>query len=398
MFDTSPPPPTSPISPSFISILYSATIYAFLLFFFKFRDLIPDRRRLYLACVVGLVYFFIITSLVKVDTIPPTNFFVFLMISVVVIAFFSAFGQSGIFQILSRIPPVFTAHQMNGQGVAAVVVSLTNIATIWAYPPGDSGSDEETTLAAFIYFIVATGVMVMALVLTIVLFRMRLYQYYVYLHEEGKQLQEKDKTIAEAVGDAPTVAPPYSETFRQIWPLVLATMATYMVTLSLFPAIVSNISPVEVESSSRIFHDLFVPFNFLVFSVGDFLGRWIVARWTIISPRWLLPASLVRVVFYPLIILSNVIFYDSSGNPIEPRIPSVLASDPLTWVVIFLLAFTNGQFATLGMMYSTSEVTEAHKVRASTLSVLGLYTGLLVGSLLSFLIRGVMCQCNPFVS
>lgn len=366
-----------------------------MLFFIRFRNFLSARTRVHLALAVGLVHFLLITFLVKVDTIPATNFFVFLMISVVIIAFYSGFTQSGLFLILAKIPAVFTVHLLNGQGFSGVLVSLSNVFIIWLFPPPDdpAGEERQVILSSFVYFAVASVFIALALVLFFVLHQMRLFKSYLFIHQEAVQLQDKDH---DELGAA--TAPSFRDTLKLVWPLMAAVCLTATITLSLFPTLVASIYPVTTDNPNRIFHDLFLPFTFLLYSLGDVAGRWAVTWLRVVPSRWLLPVSFARVVFYPLLILSNVLFFDSTGNPVENRVPGLLASDGLLWAIVLLLGLTNGYFLTLGMMYTPAGVPENHKERASTLAVFSLYAGLLGGSLLSFLIRGLMCFCNPFLS
>ena len=73
--------------------------------------------------------------------------------------------------------------------------------------------------------------------------------------------------------------------------------------------------------------------------------------------------------------------------------------------MLILLAFgwSNGYISTLGMIASASvEHNPRLKGRredvdiASTVANFCLMVGLSVGSLISFAVRGVLCQCNPF--
>jgi equilibrative nucleoside transporter 1/2/3 len=62
-----------------------------------------------------------------------------------------------------------------------------------------------------------------------------------------------------------------------------------------------------------------------------------------------------------------------------------------------LLSVSNGYVASLEMMNGPSLVPDGQQSRAGTIMAFFLVLGLVVGSVSSFGVRAIACQCNPFV-
>ena len=76
----------------------------------------------------------------------------------------------------------------------------------------------------------------------------------------------------------------------------------------------------------------------------------------------------------------------------------LLKNDAFPAILTLLIGLSNGYCATLAMMYGPAAVNEKDSGTAGMLMAFALDVGLTTGSLLSFGIRGALCQCNPFVS
>ena len=157
---------------------------------------------------------------------------------------------------------------------------------------------------------------------------------------------------------------------------------TFTVTLSLFPSWVSQLrSSHECQSHFRLFNDLYVPANFVLFNVGDLLGRIMsekvpVGRISHMSLKLNLVA-ISRVIFLPLLLLC--VNENSSGRKeIESDIYSIL--------VLFVFAFTNGILVSCSFMHGPHLVshTTGMQERASEMLTFAVFFGLLSGSMLSF--------------
>lgn len=153
-----------------------------------------------------------------------------------------------------------------------------------------------------------------------------------------------------------------------------ATFFTFMVTLSVFPGITSQIvsSRQCLRGRARFFAtDVFVLFSFVSFNTFDFLGRIATGARVVIPLDWLPAASMIRLIFVPLFLVCRL---PSS------RLPEWLSADRYPLILMPLFAFTNGYVGSLSMMAGSQ-----HGPWEGTAMVLFLNTGLLAGSSLSFL-------------
>ena len=73
-------------------------------------------------------------------------------------------------------------------------------------------------------------------------------------------------------------------------------------------------------------------------------------------------------------------------------------TDAFPLVVMLIFAVSNGWLTTCAFMHAPSDVAPTERKRAGTLMVMFLNAGLTCGSLLSFAVKGLTCNCNPFVS
>jgi solute carrier family 29 (equilibrative nucleoside transporter), member 1/2/3 len=165
---------------------------------------------------------------------------------------------------------------------------------------------------------------------------------------------------------------------------------------SVFPPITVSVLPMDPATNRLIFSSL----HFFVFNLGDFSGR-LVCSWPpliIWSGRHLVVLSLLRTLFIPVFLLCNV------QSPLSPDVHQpVISSDWMFMLILFAFGWSNGYVSTLGMIASASlEHNPRLKGRredvdvAATVASFCLVGGLSVGSLISFAVSGVLCQCNPF--
>ncbi|CAE6506200.1 unnamed protein product [Rhizoctonia solani] len=176
----------------------------------------------------------------------------------------------------------------------------------------------------------------------------------------------------------------------------LAVGFCFAVTLSVFPPITAYVAP---TSSSMFTPTIFTSFHFLVYNVGDYLGRFICAYPTF--QFWkrsqLATYSFARVLFIPLILMCNV---RAPGMGLDET--PLFNSDFMFFVFVFLLGLTNGHCCGLCMMAAPS--TEHNgRIRteqidtAAMIAQFSLVGGLASGSAASFAVRRMICKCNPFL-
>ena len=377
--------------------------------------------RILAALAVTTVAFIVITSLVYVDGIAPGVYFAIAMVAIVACGIATGLFQNGMFALSSHFAPNYTGAVMTGQGLAGTVVSLAQILTLLA-----GGDNDE--LSALLYFLVTLILLVACLGGYMLLQRLPFFRYY-YRHPGGGADEGDEAGAGNADGGAGGVGSPadsslaarkeplrspasgdldddfdpllkhagpsYAEVFRQLWPTGLGVLYVFVVTLSLFPSIVGNVLPLTEGSSSRLFDPneaYFVSFAFLLFNVSDLAGRW-MAEWRRFIPyRFLLPASLLRTVFFPLLLLSNI----DPGATGGVSLPLIIPFDWLYFAVLLLFGFTNGYIASSCMIMGPQHLLPEHREKGGVVMVNCLVWGLFVGSMLSFGLLGILCRCNSF--
>jgi len=178
----------------------------------------------------------------------------------------------------------------------------------------------------------------------------------------------------------------------------IAVAYVFVVTLSVFPTITISIAP----TNPAIHPLLFTSFHFLVFNVGDWFGRYLCSfsRLLIWCARRILLLSLARTLFIPLFLACNL-HRDSSS----PSTPPLINSDVFYMLLLFAFGVTNGYVSSLCQIAAPSlEHNPRLKGRKEDVDLAAPITsfcvvgGLVIGSILSFIVRAIVCACNPFSS
>ena len=177
----------------------------------------------------------------------------------------------------------------------------------------------------------------------------------------------------------------------------LSVGVTFAMTLMVFPAVTSAIcsvrnparqSPCDPHpAAGRVFGDLWVPAIFLLFNVGDLLGRLLANAWPSKPPSGVavLVASLARLALFPPLLLCNVV------TPHKWALPHVFMSDLWPVVLVSALAVTNGHLGSTAMMYGPALVPLAERAEEGSKMSLALTCGLTLGCFMSMAV-GVILQ------
>ncbi|KAF8567434.1 hypothetical protein P879_03428 [Paragonimus westermani] len=137
----------------------------------------------------------------------------------------------------------------------------------------------------------------------------------------------------------------YVSCLAECWPHCLSVWCVFFCSLSVFPAILSMVRPVDPNYfiSPVWFTDVTC---FLFFNLFAMIGC-IVCNWVQFpGPRYLwIPVWFRALVFIPFFLFCNFGFA-------EPKLPVLVANDHVYVLGIILFSFTNGYFASLAMMYA----------------------------------------------
>lgn len=173
--------------------------------------------------------------------------------------------------------------------------------------------------------------------------------------------------------------------WKQVQEPVICIFLTFFVTLSLFPGLTSALYSVRrCHSQYRIFNDLYVPFGFVLFNIGDLSGRLLFSRFSLTGVRnlstKLVVASCLRCVFFPLLFICN------GGNHIHGDSSWRVPSDLYSCLVQLSLAVSNGYLLSAAFALAPSLVPQdvRKQEHMSKLLSAAVAFGLFFGSLLSF--------------
>ncbi|KAF9344388.1 hypothetical protein BGX34_005738 [Mortierella sp. NVP85] len=187
---------------------------------------------------------------------------------------------------------------------------------------------------------------------------------------------------------------------RKAHPLVVLYVSITLVfalTLSLFPSLTGLVESTNTEEHrSRLTGDLFVPFHFLMYNIGDWAGKalpsivWFAPNTTHPTRRQQLRylfSALGRFIFIPIFLTSNL------PIPADKRLfPLLIHRDEVWFFLVFLFALSNGYLGSIVMMVGPSCVLGGEKkARAGVRLGFWLTTGLALGSVASFGVRKLMC-------
>lgn len=158
---------------------------------------------------------------------------------------------------------------------------------------------------------------------------------------------------------------------------------TFSITLSIFPSWVSELkSSHECENRYRLDNDLYVPLSFVVFNIGDLLGRLLsgyipVHRIRYLSQK-LVAGALLRTLFLPGFLMCSTTIGSESNM--------VIRNDFFSLSVQLLFAISNGILISTSFMWFSRLVgtDSTLQKRASEIMTFSLSFGLLSGSFLAF--------------
>lgn len=346
-------------------------------------------KRISTSLLLNIVVFAIlsVSTLFRVDAGP---YFGFLLVAIFFASFSTGLIQNGLFSFSSGFGrSEYTQAIMTGQAVAGVLPPLAQIISVAAVPAkkaGDPDTADVSPTSALIYFLTATGISILALLAFFYLLTRKGHSQSI----RGVAKATSDETSeADALtgnvhiagtqedpdpNERPTVA--LSTLFLKMPFLALAVFVCFAVTM-IFPVFTASITSVSGIDSA-----IFIPTAFLIWNVGDLLGR-LSTLWKPISlthyPFALFCIAMTRLLFIPLYFLCNI-----KGKG------ATISSDFFyLFIVQFLFGLSNGYLGSECMMGSGDWVLPEEREAAGGFMGLMLVGGLTVGSLLSFLLGDI---------
>lgn len=308
------------------------------------------------SLVLSLATMVIITLFTFIDTDSwQFAFFVITMILIAILNVCVAVLQGSSYGLAGLFPASCMSGMLSGQAISGIFSSLARIISLLV--------GEEPVVSGLVFFVIADVFLVVSIVGYVYMTRMN-YYHLVKAEAEGKEQ-------AEYKSDTQT----YISVLKKVWLMGTTLGGTLFITLMIYPAVVVYVTSVYPES--RWTEEFFQPtVTFLLFNVGDTLGREITRWWRWPGARgWQLHVfGAARLVFLPLLMLCH-------GE--NKTFPTLLDHDAYYIVLMFFFAFTNGYVGTLTMIYYPSlvEPNELEVGGAIMAAMMGI--GMVVGSLLS---------------
>ncbi|THV05387.1 hypothetical protein K435DRAFT_104157 [Dendrothele bispora CBS 962.96] len=404
----------SPLKSTFNS--YLSTTFTAANFIFLARATATSKQlspsRVTTVSLLALAGLNLLLTLSTTIALSPGLFFAFVILNGIAQASFGSYLQNSIMAVASLFGHTAVQPLLSGQAAVAVAVSTVQVLSATAAvgretsrnedSPPDDGKAEERS--AFIFFGLSTLFLLFSAVAQWYLVSMPEYQQVAGSLEPGKRIGRDHGTADE--NRALVSSGRASDERARIWEVAkknvsfeISVAYVFVVTLAVFPPITATIQP----TSPNVHPLLFTSIHFLMFGLGDFVGRSLcsIPKLLIWSSRKLLTMSLARTAFIVLFLLCNVQRPSSSPIPVAP----IISSDFLFMFILFAFGVSNGYVSTMALI-SASSLEHNHRLKgrvelvdvAATVSQFCLVGGLVLGSIASFPVRGAVCACNPFTN
>ncbi|GAA5880736.1 hypothetical protein JCM16303_004332 [Sporobolomyces ruberrimus] len=392
-------------------------------------------RRISISIIVMAVTLILAIITTKIQAIPSTLFFCFLITSAVVLSASASYLQNAVVALSAAFGPSYLACILSGQGGIGFAVAMIQLVSAWTAAKANLPKSVSAPTAfalqfdmspnpnvqasiqllespvppaavrqtAFSFFLTIGIFAVISWFCYAILIRLPLYRLVIrseFDEDAQRQAQTSDSTSTtssrgKGSKDVPTASLRVVE--KKVRKLGIAMFLVFGITLSVFPSITSSILSVKTGQPDAALlqqPELFVPLGFAVFAAGDWFGRILPQFESLAWTNWkgLMACSVARFAFIPLFLMCN---QQAGGGE-----HTIINSDIAYIVIMFIFSSSNGYISTLIMLASVVEPSlETDEVDiAATCLAFYLTAGLAGGSLISFAVRGAVCGCNPFIS
>jgi solute carrier family 29 (equilibrative nucleoside transporter), member 1/2/3 len=158
-------------------------------------------------------------------------------------------------------------------GAAVSIAQLISSSVVAGSNSSDSLDSDQSRRAAFIFYIIGLTFALTVFACHAGLHRLSFYKLVMKSHER-KSKEEKNRR--DSIMSLSQTDVTIWKVLKKIWIYSLSILLVFSITFSLFPAITSSIHSIrkEIPKSQEFFQDdLFIPFSFMIFNVGDWIGR-----------------------------------------------------------------------------------------------------------------------------
>lgn len=362
----------------------------------------------FISILINTIVFGILAVTVETQ-IGGSGYFWFIMALIVLTGATTSFFQNSVFSEASQLPPMYMQAVLrylefrllvigmilidwnSGQGIAGVIVAVSSILSALAGNTNDTPDESSISRSAFLYFLSAFLITAAALVGRIVVVRLPFYRR--QMNARNEVIRVEEEILEEQQHPVDRAPVNIMSIVRKSSGLIFTVGYIFIITLMLFPSVTALIKSVRRPESNvskkggRFFDDdIFVAFHFLLFNVGDWVGRMmpVSSIFQIFQVKYLVLLSTLRSVFIPLFLVCNVIVSE------QRRLPVLINSDFVYFILIWIFAVSNGWICSLAMMAAPQleSIKSAHeKSLVGSVMSFSLVVGLAIGGSLSFIAR-----------
>jgi len=364
---------------SFFAVFSEVPLTLCTLYCSVYKKSIKDRRRVYVSLLVMSLIFTLTASFSKVKTDDfQLTFFCITMASIFVINLFSAFFQASVFAMAAIFPPRYTQSFCSGGGCSGMLSALAFIIAITV--------TENPADYALIFFLLAAVVILLAMVCLNFLEKNSFYKYH-QMNQPHKRLRSSSEIFNklnedEIPADNSLEPKGFIEILGKVKYHFLTVYTVFAITLACFPALLASVKPQPSLNGTLWAEKYFNPVAcFLVFGLGDFLGRTLIGPFSFPSekyPKSLFLLAVCRAVFIVMFIYCNA----SPRNHTQ----AFFINQMYFIVFNFLLAVTNGYFSSLAIKYAPQVVESQYKEQVGMMMALAITIGLASGAAFSFVV------------
>ncbi|KAF8547949.1 hypothetical protein OG21DRAFT_1423952 [Imleria badia] len=394
----------SPFYPTFISYWSSAYMVTKLVcqFYCTFTSKLSSPSRRILMSMIAMTL--LVTSLCLSTFVrgTPSTFFAFALFIAASVAVADGYLCTAAYAGAALLGTSCLRIMFSGQAAIGVFVSAVQVASsmiaLWGLSPksvsmdvmvGDDHAEDTATRILF-------GVSAVFLCITLFAYTRLTRQYFCSSatgaldhHRRAGDVDELTQLLPNDRRNPSTE--PNSRVYqvlRRNLIFMFSIVYVFVVTLAVAPPITAHVRPLN----PRIHPLLFTAVHFLVFHIGDLLGRHSCSFPCLLvwSGKKILTMSLLRTLFIPLILLCNVDRL-AATTPVLP----IIHSDILFMLIVLTMGYTNGYVATLALLAVSSlkHNPRLHREDVDVAGTLGgscIAFGLTVGALCSFGVQAMI--------
>eukprot|EP00696_Hemimastix_kukwesjijk_P002571 gnl/Hemi2/13145_TR4494_c0_g1_i1.p1 gnl/Hemi2/13145_TR4494_c0_g1~~gnl/Hemi2/13145_TR4494_c0_g1_i1.p1 ORF type:complete len:430 (-),score=144.40 gnl/Hemi2/13145_TR4494_c0_g1_i1:114-1403(-) len=269
--------------------------------------------------------------------------------------------------VAALFPGPYMGCLNSGVGLGGVIVGLIRIFTKVALPQTDAG----TLTGSLVYFIIAATVVFVSILGYLALPYISFARFYISqsnVHVEPDYEGGQDMS-SHTYASIPA-KPKSSEIFGKIYMLAGSLGLNFFLTLSLFPGVTGMIQSTNPSLNDSQWFQIIMISMFLLF---DWIGRSLPPIKLIFTAQNIWIPALVRVLFFPLFILSVK--------------PHLIDSDIAACIMMAVFATSNGYLCTALFMLAPSVVEDHEREQAGVIMVVCLNTGITSGCFFSLLVN-----------